>query len=54
MPPSDFIWLAEQGSMFSKGLSAEIWFRGGREGVPPESILSPEMACQAPVLPLKD
>ena len=30
MPPSDFVWLTAQEEMFSRGVSAEIWFRGGK------------------------
>lgn len=29
MPPSDFIWLTELNSIFSEGLGAAIWARGG-------------------------
>ena len=54
MPPSDFVWLTEQERMFSQGLSDAIWFREGRQDASPESILGPEMVCQAPLLPLKE
>ena len=54
MPPSDFIWLVNQGKMFSHGLSAKIWARGGRDDVPPESILGPRLACELPVLDSKE
>jgi hypothetical protein len=49
MPPSDFIWLADQGRMFSHGLAAKIWARGGRIDDPPQSILGPGLACELPV-----
>ena len=52
MPPSDFIWLTSLKEMFSNGLSAEIWIRGGKQGAPSKSILGPS-ACKIPVLPLK-
>jgi hypothetical protein len=47
MPPSDFIWLTDQEQMFSKGLSAEIWFRGGRRDNPPQSIVGSQLASEA-------
>jgi hypothetical protein len=53
MIPSDFIWLTDQERMFSNGLSAKIWVRGGRQDVRPQSILGAEMACQTPISPLK-
>jgi len=53
MPPSDFVWITSLNKMFSDGLSAEIWFRGGGQENPLESILGREMACRVPVLPLK-
>jgi len=52
MPPSDFIWLTDQERMFTNGVSAEIWARGGRYDDPPRSILGPKLACEAPVLTL--
>lgn len=54
MPPSDFIWLTTADQMFSHGLSAKIWVRGGRQENPEESILGSEMARRAPLLPLKE
>jgi protein involved in plasmid replication-relaxation len=39
MPPSDFIWVADRGSLISRGLWADIWSRGGRLDHAPESIL---------------
>ena len=50
MPPSDFIWLVNQGKMFSHGLSAKIWARGGRDDNPPESILGPGLAYELPLM----
>ncbi|EFK08175.1 conserved hypothetical protein [delta proteobacterium NaphS2] len=52
MPPSDFIWLTSLDQMFTKGLSAEIWIRGGKQDEAPGSILTSHLACQAPILPL--
>ena len=52
MPPSDFIWLTDQERMFTNGLSAEIWARGGHYDNPPQSIFGPRLACEAPVLGL--
>ena len=49
MRPSDFIWLVDQGRMFSQGLSANIWARGGRDEDPPQSILGPGLACELPL-----
>jgi hypothetical protein len=51
MAPSGFIWLTDQKRMFSSGLSAEIWFQGGRQDDRPQSILGSGMACQAPISP---
>jgi hypothetical protein len=51
MPPSDFIWLTDQERMFTHGVSAEIWTRGGQYDDPPQSILGPKMACETPVSP---
>lgn len=48
MPPSDFIWLTEQSRMFKDGISAEIWARGGRLDMLPQSILG-RLACRAPL-----
>ncbi len=48
MPPSDFIWLTDQDRMFSQGLSAEIWARGGKYHNPSESILGPKLSFDAP------
>jgi hypothetical protein len=50
MPPSDFIWLANQEQMFSDGLAAEIWIRGGKTTRPPQSIIGSDRATQTPVI----
>ena len=50
MPPSDFIWISDQNQLFSQGISAEIWARGGRYHKPPESILGPKLGFKAPVV----
>jgi hypothetical protein len=52
MPPSDFIWLTDQERMFTHGVSAEIWAKGGRCDDSPRSILGPKLACETPVLAL--
>jgi hypothetical protein len=49
MPPSDFIWLTDQHSMFSKGISANIWARGGGHNNPPQSILGRTLASEITV-----
>ena len=43
MPPSDFIWLTDQGRMGSDGVGAAIWARGGHIDAPPQSILGSKM-----------
>ena len=50
MPPSDFIWLTNQEEMFSHGLSAEIWARGGKTDSPRQSIIGSNLAIKIPVL----
>ena len=50
MPPADFIWLTDQQKMFSHGVSADIWVRGGRNNEPPQSILGPRLARDARVM----
>jgi Replication-relaxation len=50
MPPSDFIWLTDQDSMFSHGLPANIWARGGRLNNPPQSILGRNLASEITVM----
>jgi hypothetical protein len=49
MPPSDFVWVTDQGQMFANGLSAEIWARGGKYQSPLESILGKQMARPSPL-----
>ena len=46
MPPSDFLWVTDQEQMFSHGVSAEIWARGGRNDRKAESILGPKLAFE--------
>jgi hypothetical protein len=50
MPPSDFVWLTDQHSMFSKGISANIWARGGRHNNPPQSILGRTLASEITIM----
>ena len=50
MPPSDFIWLTNQEKMFSDGLSAEIWARGGKTDRPPQSIIGLNLVTKTPVM----
>ena len=38
-PPSDFVWLTDQNGMFEKGVTADIWVRGGKIQQPRQSIL---------------
>jgi hypothetical protein len=52
MPPSDFIWLTDQDSMFTHGVSAEIWTTGGRYDDTQRSILGPKLSCETPVSPI--
>jgi hypothetical protein len=54
MPPSDFIWLTDQEKMFSYGLSAKIWARGGRNEDPLQSILGPGLSCELPLMNTDD
>lgn len=53
MPPSDFIWLTDQASLFAEGVSAAIWVRGGHLGSPPQSIVGPTFCRPAPLLPIR-
>jgi len=46
MPPSDFVWVTDQEQMFSHGVSAEIWAKGGRNDRKAESILGPKLAFE--------
>jgi hypothetical protein len=50
MPPSDFIWLTDQDSMFSNGLSANIWARGGHHNKLLQSILGCNLAGEITVM----
>ena len=43
MPPSDFIWLTDQGQMSSDGVAAAIWARGGQINAMRRSILGSQM-----------
>ena len=49
MPPTDFVWLADQDQMFSNGLSAEIWVRGGKDNEKLQSIIGPKLASKITV-----
>lgn len=48
MQSTDFIWLTEYSRMFSDGVSANIWARGGNLPAPQQSILG-SLRCQAPL-----
>ena len=48
MPPSDFIWLTNQDRMFTSGLSAAIWARGGRSDNAGQSILGTRLVQDRP------
>jgi hypothetical protein len=48
MQPSNFIWLTEQGRMFSEGVSGKIWARGGNLQVLQRSILG-RLSRKAPL-----
>ncbi len=48
MQPSDFIWVTQKDRMFEDGISADIWARGGRLDIPPQSILG-SLSCRAPL-----
>jgi len=50
IPPSNFIWVTDQKRMFSHGISAEIWARGGWHEKPAESILGHKLAFESTVL----
>ena len=49
MPPKGFIWVTEFNRVFSKGISAPIWARGGQHDNPPESILGSTLAFESTV-----
>jgi len=48
MPPSDFVWLTDQGNLLSQGTWAPIWARGGRLDAPLQSILGNQMPLPTP------
>ncbi len=48
-PPSDFVWLTDRDRMFTDGVSADIWARGGKLGAPLESIAGQTMSRVAPL-----
>ena len=49
MPPSDFVWLTDQASLFAEGISAAIWALGGHLDSPPQSIVGPTFCRPAPL-----
>ena len=49
MPPKDFIWVTEINRIFSKGISAPIWARGGQYENHPESILGQTLAFESKI-----
>ena len=51
-PPSDFIWLTDQKSLHSQGISDRIWVRGGRAERSLESIVGPTLAVPS-AIPIK-
>lgn len=48
MRPSNFVWLRECSSLFSDGVSAKIWARGGNLQAQQQSILG-SLCCRAPL-----
>jgi len=48
MQSTDFVWLTEYSRMFTGGVSAEIWARGGDLRAPQQSILG-SLCCRAPL-----
>jgi len=48
MKPSNFIWLTECGRLFTEGVSAEIWARGGDLQASQQSILG-SLCCRTPL-----
>jgi hypothetical protein len=50
IPPSDFVWLTDQERMFSRGVSADIWARGGRHDEPLQSILGSKLSRNVTVV----
>lgn len=47
--PSNFVWLTECSSLFSNGISAKIWTKGGNLQAQHQSILG-SLCCRAPLL----
>jgi len=48
LPPCEFIWVTDRGSLLSEGVWGAIWSRGGRSDGPPESILGSRMPSPSP------
>ena len=49
MAPTNFVWLTSQEQMFSNGLSAEIWVKGGKDNEKLQSILGHKRASKITV-----
>lgn len=49
MPPSGFIWVTNQQRVFSNGVAAGIWARGGYYNKKSESIFTEKIAFNAPI-----
>lgn len=49
-PPSNFIWITDQEKMFSRGIAADIWTKGGKYNHPSESILGEKLAFESTVM----
>ena len=49
-PPSKFIWITDQEKMFSRGIAADIWAKGGKYDQPSESILGKKLAFESTVM----
>ncbi len=49
-PPSQFIWITDQEKMFSRGIAADIWAKGGKYNQPSESILGKKLAFKSTVM----
>ena len=50
MPQTDFVWLTALDQMFSDGLAAKIWVRGGNNSEKPQSILGHRLASKITVI----
>lgn len=48
IPPSGFIWVTSQESMFAEGISGTIWARGGKQDIARQSILA-DLCMKAPI-----